>query len=170
LTSNNHALLAGHAAEMRRVLVDCDVPGFNRLWRHVAPHLPQPVDSEESLASIHLARTHTHNIPLRLRAYSHRWLLDNGYPSGLPDHLRPKAERIYPRIVEAVGTSCRFSSRILRPVTPVIRGAMKDAVLELYGDSRSPQPLLVRRRVLEAKDKAIKKLVGIISSMDVLKK
>jgi hypothetical protein len=78
----------------------------------------------EALVTLHHARTQAESIALKLRAWSHRWLLEHGYPSGLPDHLKPSAERIYPRVVEGVGISVNFRSPILQPITE--RGARRD--------------------------------------------
>ncbi len=89
------------------------------------------------------------------RAYSHRWLLDNGYPSALPDELRPKAERIYPRIVDAVGLSINTTSATFRPVAKLIHRAMSDAVLEAYAD-RKTDPGFVRSRMSEARKRILK--------------
>src|SRR5579872_6695472 len=123
-----------HSAEFRRCLVELDVAGVRKLWRHVSPHLPQPASDADALATIHVARTQTESIPLKLRAWSHRWLLDHGFPSMLPDPLKPSAERLYPRVVEGVGISVNFRSPILQPITGLVRGAMEDAVSEAYAD------------------------------------
>lgn len=136
--------------------------GVRALWAHIAPNLPQPSTDAEALATIHRARTEMRSIPLKLRAYSHRWLEDHGLPSGLPDELKPKAERIYPRIAEAVGVSANFRSPILKPAQPIVQGAMSDAVLECFADRRT-EPAFVKSRMLEAKDFAIRKLFGSLS-------
>jgi len=153
-----------HSAELRRCLEDCDVSGARALWAYIAPHLPQPASDAETLATIHRARTEASSIPLKLRAYSHRWLEDQGLPSGLPDELKPKAERIYPRIAEAVGISANFRSPILKPAQPIIQGAMGDAVEECFADGQR-EPAFVKARLLEAKDYTIKKLFGSLPWM-----
>jgi hypothetical protein len=84
-----------HSAELLRCLRDGDVTAIRRLYREIAPHLPQPSSDVEAWASLHHARTQVEALPLKLRAYSHRWLLDQGLPSGLPDALKPLAERMY---------------------------------------------------------------------------
>jgi hypothetical protein len=147
-----------HSAEFRRCLEECDVAAVRKLWRHVAPQLHQPADDHETLATIHRARTEAAWMHLRARAYSHRWLLDNGYPSALPDELRPKAERIYPRIVEAVGISVNGTA-LLRPVTTAVHRAMSDAVMDAYADGRT-DPAFIRGRMAEARIRTLEKMLG----------
>jgi hypothetical protein len=159
-----------HAGEMRRCLVDCDVDAIMKLWAHIYPHLPVIKDKQQALITIHLSRTQAQNIPFKLRAYSHRWLLDHGYPSLLPDELKPKADRIYPEVIEGVGIACGSKSPILKPIMPIVRGAMSDAVLECYADKKSPDVPVVKARMFEAKDKAYKKLLGHISDWAILHK
>lgn len=151
--------MKNHSAEFRRCLEAVDVAGIRKLWRHVSPHLPQPQTDAEALVTIHHARTQTDSIALKLRAWSHRWLLDHGYPSGLPDHLKPSAERIYPRVVEGVGISVNFRSPILQPIASLVRGAMEDAVSEAYADNNT-EPSFVRARMQEARETTVRKLVG----------
>jgi hypothetical protein len=148
-----------HAGEFRRCLEQLDVAAIRKLWRHVSPHLAQPKDDAEALISLHHARTQTESIPLKLRAWSHRWLLDHGMPSGLPDHLKARAERLYPHVVEGVGISVNFRSPILQPITSHVRGAMEDAVSEAYADKRT-EPAFLKARMQEAKQTTIHKLVG----------
>src|SRR4030095_5489628 len=133
---------------MRRCLETCDVPGIRTLWQSLAPHLPQPTDDAQVVATIHYARTLARSIRMRERAYSHRWLVDAGYPSGLPDHLRPRAERLYPRIVEGVGVAVQTRA----PLALAIRDAVSNAVLECYADGKT-EPTVVRARMHEARIK-----------------
>lgn len=143
-----------HAAEFRRCLTDCDVSGMRALWAHVSPHLAQPGSDAEALATIHRARTETKSIPLRLRAYSHRWLTERGIPSGLPDIFKPTAERMYPRVVDAVGIGVRNDRRHL-PLTSAIVSAMSDAVAECYADGRK-EPEFVKMRMGEARERVLR--------------
>ena len=111
-------------SDFLRCLEEVDVAGVRRLWQHVSPHLPQPKDDAEALATIHVARTQSEAIGFRLRAYSHRWLIDRNLPSMLPDIMGPKAERTYPRVVEAVGISVTAVDPAFLPafVGALIRG------------------------------------------------
>lgn len=149
-----------HSAEFRRCLEQIDVAGIRKLWAAVSPHLPQPKTDDETLVTIHRARTQAESIALKLRAYSHRWLLDNGHPSALPDALKPSAERIYPRVVESVGISVNFRSPVLKPISKLVRGAMEDAVMDAYAHKRT-EPAFLKARMAEAKSIAIRKLVGL---------
>lgn len=148
-----------HSAEVLRCLMDCDVAQMRKLDQHLVPHLAELTD-DEVLITIHMARTTSDLIPFKLRAWSHRWLEDNGLPSKLPDHLKPRAERVYPRVVDGVGIAVKASSDLFKPVVGLVRGAMSDAVLECYADN-DKEPAYVKARMLEAKAKTIRKLLGI---------
>lgn len=146
------------SSEMRRCLEELDIPGVRRLWAHMAPHLEQSATDAETLICLHRARTEAESIPLEARAYSHRWLLDNGYPSGLPDHLKPKAERLYPRVSVAVGIAVKMMNPELKVAGVEIRRAMEGAVLEAEADGKLNDSGFVKLRMLEARAKARKQL------------
>lgn len=150
-----------HAAEFRRCLEQLDCDGIRKLWRHVSPHLPQPKSDHEALISLHHARTQARSIAFKLRAYSHRWLCDNGYPSGLPDELKPSAERIYPKIVQAVGIAVKATAEWRKPVAALIQKSMSDAVMDASADGKLGDAAFVTARMNEARQKTIKKLLGI---------
>ena len=151
--------MAEHSDEMARCLATCDVDGVRRLWKYVAPHLPQPASDREALTTIHYARTLNHAMSFRLRAYSHAWLLDNNHPSGLPDELKPKAQRLYPRIVEAVGVACHGNGELMRSVAPLLQRAQLDAVEDCYanGDTETET---VKAQMTAAKRKTIRQLLA----------
>lgn len=143
-----------HQATFRRALEDCDTAMVRKLWAHTHAHLPQP---KNVLVAIHHARTQMMSMPLRARAWSHRWLTDNGYPSALPDDLKPKAERMFPVVVAGVGVAVGGKG-ILQPVAEYVEGAMSDAVMDCC-DGRNDKLLklptpLVKGRMFEARDKA----------------
>jgi hypothetical protein len=123
-----------HADAFRRCLIDLDVIGICDLWFHVCPHLPQPKNNDEALATIHYARTQANTIPLRLRCYSHAWLCERGLPSGLPDQWKPKASRLYPHEVKAVGVAVKAMSAENAPRARAIEKAMSDAAMECFAD------------------------------------
>lgn len=149
-------------AQFAQLLADGDVAALRRAWRQVAPHLPQPATDAEAEIVMHHARTQARSVPMRRRAWSHRWLLERGYPSGLPDILRVRAERLYPRIVEAVGISVNAHSSLLAPIVAPVRRAMEHAVLEVYADhGPHPDPNVVRARMQEARAHEVKKLLGV---------
>jgi hypothetical protein len=146
-----------HAGAFRRIMEDLDVEAARRAWREVMPHLPPLGKDAAVLTMLHRARTQSDAMPLEKRAYSHRWLLDRGFPSGLPDALKPQAERLYPRVVEAVGIS--VNSR--HPdVAAEVRGAMEKAVLEAHADGRISDTTFVTARMQEARKRTIKQLFG----------
>jgi hypothetical protein len=92
--------VAVSSAAMRSILKDLDVHAAKRAWG-------EP-DDAKTLVMLHMARTAAKSIPMGLRAYSHRWLVDHGLPSQLPDELKPKAERMYPQVVSAVGIAVKM--------------------------------------------------------------
>lgn len=139
-----------HAAAFRRCLVDLDVIGICDLWFHVSPHLPQPRNNDEALATLHYARTQAGSIPVRLRCYSHAWLSERGLPSGLPDWLKPKAARLYPHEVKAVGIAVKAMSAASVPMARAIERAMGNAVLECYADGITDADV-IRSRMGEAR-------------------
>jgi hypothetical protein len=143
---------------MRRAVEDHDVVTCMKLWAQVAPNMPQPKDEDQACIIMHMACTQL-DVRFRSRAWSHRWLQERGHPSGLPDHLRPKAERMYPIIVDAIGIACGVTSSLLRPIEPIIRSAMEHVVLEHYADGIK-DPDIIKPRMLEARKTAIKKLIG----------
>ncbi len=143
-----------HAAEMRRCLETCDVVGIRRLWAHIAPAMPQGGTDRDVMIMIHHARTQSASLKLRLRAYSHRWLVDNGYPSGLPDELKPRAERMYPKVVGVVGISVNSKYEVVRRE---IGGAMADVVENAYADGKT-DPGYIRPRMMDARKQAQKRL------------
>lgn len=154
------SILAGHEAEAHRCMRDLDVAGYRKLWRHIAPHLPQPVDDKQAEAMLHHARTQSSKLPLKLRAYSHRYLLDQGLPSGLPDHMKPKAERLYPVIREMVGVSINYTAPFLKPAADEVRSALEVEVLDAFAGSKPVDPFKLRAHLLDIKDREARRLIG----------
>ena len=142
------------ASEMRRCLVDLDVVGVKKVWKFVAPHLPQPKTNQEALTALHAARTAAESVPFKLRAYSHRWLTEQTLPSFLPDRLKPRAERLYPKIVDGVGISVGSKYPV---VATAVRGAMEYAVEDCYANG-DKEPEIVKPRMFEAKRQELKGL------------
>lgn len=79
-----------HAAEFLRCLRDLDVAGITKLHNHVHPEAPVR-SAAEALTTLHLARTQCEKLPLKLRQYSHKWLLERGIGSMLPERLWPNS-------------------------------------------------------------------------------
>lgn len=142
--------------DLRRCLETLDVEGARRIWSELAPHLPQPESRDDALVTLHLARTGTESIPLGPRAYSHRWLSDAGLPSNLPDHLRPEAERLYPKISPAVGIAVVARSEETEPLARMIESAMSAAVAEVHADGKILDTDLVKARMAEARKRVTK--------------
>lgn len=152
---------------MQRCLEAGDVAGVRRLWAHVRPGMPQPKTDREAEIILHMARTQSIVCSFAARAYSHRWLLDNGYPSQLPDNLKPKADRMYPPIHEGVGLALGATGALGRAIKPQIENAMVYAINEVYADHKRPFAPTVKKRMFEAKDKITKKLIGVLSASTV---
>lgn len=148
-----------HRAEFARCLNELDVKVARKLWLHVFPGLPVPKTDKDMLATLHLARTTSPLADQMKRYYSHRWLLDNGLISMLPDPLRPVAERVYPtKTPPSVGIALAGSTWF-KPAIPLIRGEMEKSVLETMGDDVD-DPTVIRSRLLQAGEKEKHKLFG----------
>lgn len=117
--------------QFRSALEDGDVAALRAIWAQAMPHLPQPATDAEATVVMHHARTGAESLPLAKRAYSHAWLVERGYPSGLPDRLKPTAERLYPRVLKAVGVAVRAA---YPEVGKAVQQAMCAAVEELHAD------------------------------------
>lgn len=137
-----------------------DVALMRKLWPRVLPHLPPPSSDEEALATLHHARTQCNKIAVKLRAYSHRWLLERSIPSGLPDEMKQSAERMYPVVHKAVGVSLNSRNPIVRPALDLVRASIRDAILEAHADGRIDDTAFVKARMAEAKDRTMRKLLG----------
>lgn len=147
------------SAEFRNALESGDVRMLRKIWAEVSPHLPQPKDDAEAEIVMHRARTEAESVSFKHRAYSHRWLTERNYPSGLPDRLKPSADRLYPIVVEGVGIAVMASSRLMQPVAKEIRKAMEYAVEDAFAEGRRDSEF-VSARMREARKKAISGLFG----------
>jgi len=143
-----------------QVLRDGDHRRLRKGWSELFPHLPGPQSDEDAEIVLHHARTQNPRIEFKLRAWSHRWLAERDIPSGLPDELKPKAERLYPVVVSAVFVSANSNSPALRPVAKMVQDAMSDAVLEAEADGKLLDTPFVRTRIQEARAKTFKQLLG----------
>lgn len=148
----------GLQEQFRDALERADADLMMRIWQHAFPHLPMPRDRDGAVTALHLARTLAESIPLRLRAYSHRWLLDRGFPSQLPDHLKPSAERLYPKVARAVGISVNFKAPELAPAAALIRREMENSVNDSVANGDSDA--ITKERMLKAGARERKKLFG----------
>ena len=147
------------AAEATRCLLELDVAGMRRVQDAMNPEYPSPGTDADVLAGLHSARTQLPTIPLDKRLYSHAWLTERGMPSQLPDDLKPKAARLYPHVVSAVGIMVAFGSEEMKPVALAVRGAMEDAVNEAYADGRGNDIPHVRARMQEARSRELRALI-----------
>lgn len=126
-------------AAFRQCLIELDVSTMRKLWRYVAPHLPQPATTDETLHGMHLARVCMKSLPEELAAYSEKWL----------------RERAIGHVATAVGISVVAPKR--RQVQAgYMREAMSDAVVTAIRDGVDidTEAHEVRRRMMIAKDKA----------------
>lgn len=147
------------ASEIRRLLERGDVQGCRQYWHKHAPDMPQPETREQAEIVMHMARTAAESVAFSHRAWSDRWLEERGLPSQLPDELKPEARRTHPRIVEAVGVSVNFRSAVLAPAAAEIEGAMSAAVADCFANG-DRDPVLVKARMFEVRDQAMRKLFG----------
>ena len=151
--------MTDYSGAVRQCLLDVDVVTMRKLWAHLKPNFPQPDSDIGVEISIHYARTVTRTIGFKDRAYSHAWLAERALPSGLPDHLRSRAERMYPRVVPGVGLSINYSSPGMHPVKIAVQSAMEDAILEVHADGKIIDSVLVKQRMAEARKRVFKELM-----------
>jgi hypothetical protein len=142
------------ASAMQRCLENGDIQGAITLMARIAPHVPQPQTWAEAEATFHRARTAANSVRFTARAYSHAWLVERSMPSALPDWLRPRAERLYPRVVEGVGIAVRGPGH-KRALALALRTAMEQAVAECYADGKT-DPHFVRARMAGARTKVLR--------------
>lgn len=145
--------------DFRAALEAGDVRKLRRMWSAWFPHLPQPSSAEQAETVMHYARTQAETVSFKARAWSHRWLTERSLPSGLPDRLKPSAERIYSRIVEGVGISVNCRNPVLKPAMVEVRKAMEDVVADCYANGDTA-PELVRALMFEAREKTMHSLFG----------
>ena len=138
--------------ETRAILIDGDVDTYRKL-------MPAGTTRAQAEIGLHISRTHAESVPFKLRAYSHRWLLERSLPSKLPNILRPKAERIEKVVQEGVAISANVRDPIMMPVAIEIRTAMENIVNDMYS-SGTPDPVKLRREMMFARDRTKRKLLG----------
>ena len=148
------------SAAFRAALEAGDVAALREGWARLCPGLPQPTTDAEAEVMMHHSRTQAASVSFRARAWSHRWLVERGLPSGLPDRLKPRAEQVHPRIVKAVGIAVKMPSAF-REVGLEVRRAMGEAVEILAADGVD---LDDRERVqgymFEARARTLKQMLG----------
>lgn len=137
-----------------------DVREVRRISEALNPHLPRAENDASAEVSMHMARTQVDALPLKTRAYSHRWLTERALPSQLPDDLRPGAERMFPAVAEAVFVSANVHNPALKPAAAIVQRAMCDAVEDAYANG-DREPGLVRRLMHDARRKTWKQLIGV---------
>ena len=151
------------ALAFRNLLETGDVDGCRAYFAANAGHLPQVETREQAEIVMHRARTEAASVSLKARAYSHRWLCERRLPSGLPDALKPQADRLYPERKVSVGISVNFFNYSwMRPAEIIVRGAMEDAVLDAEAHGRIEDSAFVSARMKEAKDRAMLWLFGTL--------
>jgi len=147
------------SSTFRLLLERMDSAGAMKAWKEWFPDMPQPKTQEEAEIVLHYARTVADSVGFNSRAYSHAWLTERRLPSGLPDHLKPRAQRMYPVQVQAVGISINFKNPFLKPAADQIRKVMETRVEECYAEGVT-DPDIVKKHMLEAKEQEEKALFG----------
>ena len=142
------ALLAGDAARCREI------------WAVVGSHLPQPDNLAEAEVIMHRARTEAHNIPLSKRVYSHDWLVERKYCSGLPDELKPKRDQVVPTLLSAVGVCVSSRSTFIdrKEECKEIESVMAQAGGEMI-DAGIFDKARTQKRMWDAKDQWIRRKI-----------
>jgi hypothetical protein len=147
---NGHLVGALHGGEFRRCLNEFDVDAMRRLHQATTGEL---LSETQTRIALHHARTAADSLPVSARAYSHAWLCERGLPSGLPDVLKPKAERLHPREAKAVGIAVNTLAGKTE-LARVLEKSMSDSVLDSLADGIE-DPDLIKSRMIEAYRNAI---------------
>lgn len=140
------------ASDWQLLLERGDPKALRAAWKRAAPHLPQPASDAEAEVTMHMARTASILMPMKLRHYSHAWLLERNLPSQLP----PKDQ---PVVADAVGISVNFRSKILAPAAAEVQTAMEHAVEDCYANGDRATEI-VRRQMDIAKERTMQALFG----------
>lgn len=145
---------------LRRALMELSISDARRICEEVYPSMPLPKEDEAVLMAMHQLRTAHDVIPARQRYYSHRWLLDHGFASRLPDRLKAPAERMYPKVIHTVLFAP--AGKAGPEATGLITAAVNDAILdcEANGDLLTPwtKIQMMRARHRERNGLMLKKL------------
>jgi hypothetical protein len=136
-----------HHAEMHRCLVQLDLEGAMRLWKHVAPHLCG-LDAGQSMIALHMARVEALRIPRRLKLYSTDWLAERGFQK-VDGRWVAGPPKTPAGVVEAVGIAVRSNDPTLKKK---ITTAMEDAVLNCFARG-TLEPAMQREAMLKARAK-----------------
>lgn len=80
----------------------------------------------------------------------------------MPDNLKPRAERIYPKIVAGVGVSMNASSDLMVAILPIVHRSVNNAIEEAFADGRT-EPGFVSTRMRAAREATVRQLIGKIS-------
>ncbi len=150
------------ASDLRALLEAGDVEQCRAHFAAHAPHLPQAETREQAEIVMHTARTMTQGLTLRARAWSHRWLCERGLPSSLPDDLKPKAERIYPRVVEGVLISV-LNRRGMEEAKPLVEADIAEVVADAYARGKT-DPAYISGLMADAKERSMRSLFGKVAS------
>lgn len=147
------------AKAFRNMLEAGDVEGLRAFWQNVASGMPQPETHEQAEIVMHMTRTAAGSVGFKARAYSHRWLTERNHRSQLPESLKPRAEQLYPQVVDAVGISVNFRSPYMAPAAAEVRKVMEHAVEDAFADGRK-DPAFIKAQMMRAKGREMQALFG----------
>ena len=152
--------MADAAFAFHQALVAGDVARCREIWAVVGKHLPQPKNLGEAKVIMHRARTEAKNISLSKRVFSHDWLTERNYPSGLPDELKPKRDQVVPRLVSAVGVSINTYSKLIdrKEECKELQSVMAQAAGEMI-DAGIFDKARTQKRMWDAKDQWIRRKI-----------
>jgi hypothetical protein len=85
---NQADISARFGDDFRRCLIAGDVREMMRLWNATAPAWDRIVSLRQAEAILHIARTQSGAMPLKLRQYSRRWLDEHGLGAFVPGPLK----------------------------------------------------------------------------------
>jgi hypothetical protein len=153
-------------SEIRAALIAGDVDLLRRMWGAWFPNSPQPKDWQEAQVQLHAARTAAESVPVKLRCFSHHWLVERGLASLLPDRLRPSADQYCPRVTPGVGFAWSSGSAVLRPAKAEIEAAVGARIEEMAADGLlTKDPDGVRDEMMFTKNRTLHALFGNFAAL-----
>ncbi len=145
----------GWQQAFRNALEDGDVARCRALWCALYPKMPQPESDGEAETVMHQARTGANSVSLEKRLYSHAWLDERGFPSQLPDEMKPPPQRRRPVIFPAVGVSVNSMAVHRREDAKALEKVMADAAGEMIACG-IVDTARISRRMWEAREAFLK--------------
>jgi hypothetical protein len=133
-------------SEIRRCLLEADLPGLMKVWAVAAPHLCN-LSPQESLIALHMARCEAKRMPRKVKDYSTAWLAEIGITKFEGKWIQG------PPPTELASGAVGIASKSNDPgFAKKIVTAMEDALLNAMAKGVN-EPPMQKEAMLKARDK-----------------